>query len=562
MDKTVMKEIDRLKLIGTVSDDGRRTDPDLYAKAFGDALLFPTTEWSGTAFRRDAVLMKIDLAALGSEVTGVTASSTDFRTADGAVIPADQVEFRFVTPTFAHDSRRYIADCMDRRGPVLFNPYTNHTLITKVTVPADAKAGNYTATVTVSADGVEPLTFAMCLEVLPYTLPEVKDQSYQLELWTYPYSCERYYSGKTTKEYFGEDAIHNLPYIHLTGEADDALRSQLELYRKAGGRAITVTCVEDSWNSQTPDPYPSMIKWHCKNGVFSFDYTDFDKWVTMNMECGIDRQIKTFSVFGWGYRIVYINDDTGEVMIESPTPGSERWTEMWSAFIRDYMKHTLEKGWFDITYLSMDERAAEEIRQLLDLKDSIKTPDGRTFKTSIAVYRFNEDGLYDRVDDLSMLLSASRKDVIELADHRRELGLMTTGYTCGAACSALENDPYENEFQMLLTEALHLDGFLRWALDAFNADPIASSAHYKFAAGDIYLIYPDHRGEGMEAHSSHRFEKIAEGIRDVEKIRLIRRERPELVERIDEMLGAFGKHWVDKSETDDFMKNFYELVRS
>lgn len=58
------------------------------------------------------------------------------------------------------------------------------------------------------------------------------------------------------------------------------------------------------------------------------------------------------------------------------------------------------------------------------------------------------------------------------------------------------------------------DRFLRWAYDAWPADPVRDARHTLWPAGDCYLVYPG-------GNSSIRFEKLREGITDHEKIRLL-----------------------------------------
>ena len=62
------------------------------------------------------------------------------------------------------------------------------------------------------------------------------------------------------------------------------------------------------------------------------------------------------------------------------------------------------------------------------------------------------------------------------------------------------------------------DGFLRWAYDAWPADPVRDARHVLWPAGDTFLVYPG-------ADSSIRFEKLREGIVDFEKIRIVRQQR-------------------------------------
>ena len=63
--------------------------------------------------------------------------------------------------------------------------------------------------------------------------------------------------------------------------------------------------------------------------------------------------------------------------------------------------------------------------------------------------------------------------------------------------------------------ARRYDGFLRWAYDAWPADPVRDARHVLWPAGDTFLVYPG-------SQSSIRFEKLREGIVDFEKIRLLR----------------------------------------
>ena len=547
-------------LYAVISDVDFHTNPDTYESVLEKARLHPVDVFSDTAFRNDRVLCKLDVFSTDIPLHDVQAVISDFKTENRDVISSGCADIRFITPTFAHDAGIWIPDCIDTKEPIDMDRKTVRTLFLRMDIPESAAAGAYTAELTLSCREAAPLVFRLYVSVLPYTLPQRPDTPFRLELWMYPYSAERYYANIDTKQYFGED-VTRLPFIHLTGKADDALRSQLKLYASAGGKAITVTCVEDPWNTQTYDPYPSMIKWHHhEDDSFSFDYTDFDKWVRLNMECGVSAAIKTFSIAAWGNRVTYINDDNS-VSSEAPAPGSERWTKLWSSFLRDYMRHTEEMGWFDKTYISMDEREPEEIEAVLSLNDSIKNADGKSFKTALAVYRFDAAHLFDRIDDLSLALGMDEPLVKDIAQKRRLAGKTTTLYTCGPSCSALANEPYESEYSQLYTAKQQTDGFLRWALDSFNADPIASTAHRLFAAGDLYMIYPDHIGNGFEAHSSHRFEKIAAGIRDVLKIRVLADEKPECRERLAALLDSLGKESTDlHAEVRRVMNGVYRIA--
>jgi hypothetical protein len=85
------------------------------------------------------------------------------------------------------------------------------------------------------------------------------------------------------------------------------------------------------------------------------------------------------------------------------------------------------------------------------------------------------------------------------------------------------------------------DGFLRWALDSFNADPLNSTDHRLFAAGDIYMIYPDVKdAENPTAHTSVRFEKLAEGVRDIAKFNWLLENYPAYEKSLTRALENIG----------------------
>jgi hypothetical protein len=75
--------------------------------------------------------------------------------------------------------------------------------------------------------------------------------------------------------------------------------------------------------------------------------------------------------------------------------------------------------------------------------------------------------------------------------------------------------PVEGRWLGWYAAAHGYDGFLRWAYDAWPADPGRDARHVLWPAGDTFLVYPG-------GQSSIRFEKLREGIVDYEKLRLLR----------------------------------------
>ena len=493
---------------------------------------------TATAWQNDTVSVKFDLLTKGQTVTGVSALPGSFTNEKGEPLDG-KISVYFLKNVLAHDTGKYVPDVLfsDRAEELTASGVTS--VWVRIDTGADAKSGIYSGSITVrSSDPDVSVDMPLSIEVIGLRKP---DNNTALELWQYPYSSNRYYSGKSTEEYFGK-GIDGLWHTHLDPAYEAGLRSQLELYAAAGGNSVTVTVTEDPWNSQTPDPYPSMVKWIQKaDGTFTYDYTDFDYFVELCSECGINGRILAFSMADWANRITYYSEKRGRVVSESPVPGSKRWNTLWTGFLKDFMEHTKEKGWFERVHMAMDERPADVVETVLDAVESVRDENGNCFKTALAVFTFDTEYMFDRVTDLSLAIAMDPAKLEAITAHRRELGLVTTLYTCGAQCSALSNPPYESVYSIWYTAKMGADGLLRWAYDAFNADPLDTSEHRLFAAGDIYLIYPDVRGaEKPAAHSSARFEMLSEGVRDVTKLRWLRDNYPEFAEELNAALAGIS----------------------
>ena len=525
-------------LTAMAGDSNTHTKQEDYYALFDKITGKESTDLTAAAWLNDTANAKLDLLTAGQALTNVKVTVGDLTNTHGDRLDGRITPY-FIKTVLAHDTGKYIPDVLYSAEPFDLPSSSVASVWLQIETAADALPGIYTGTVTVTADGMKtPETLTLSVEVIGLARPE---GDIPFEIWQYPYSSNRYYSGKTTEEYFG-DGVEGLWNTHLDPAYEAGLVSQIEIYKKAGGTSVTVTVTEDAWNSQTPDPYPSMVKWiQNKDGTFTFDYTDFDYFVELNEKNGVTGNIMAFSIVDWANRITYYSERSGKVVSENLTVGSERWKKVWTAFLTDFMAHTKEKGWFDRTYMAMDERPADVVEAALDVIESVKDENGKCFKTALAVFTFDTEYLFDRVTDLSLAFAMTPSRLSTITEHRRRLGLTTTLYTCGAQNSALSNPPIESVYTLWYARQRGADGFLRWALDAFNADPLNSSEHRLFAAGDIYMIYPDLKNaKNPTAHSSARFEKLAEGVRDIAKFNWLMENYPDYEKSLTRVLEGIG----------------------
>ena len=100
--------------------------------------------------------------------------------------------------------------------------------------------------------------------------------------------------------------------------------------------------------------------------------------------------------------------------------------------------------------------------------------------------------------------------------------------------------PIEGRWLGWYTTAHKYSGFLRWAYDAWPADPMRDARHELWPAGDCFIVYPG-------GTSCIRFEKLREGIVDFEKMRILREKAAKstdksvqsLMQQLDEHLKVF-----------------------
>jgi len=115
--------------------------------------------------------------------------------------------------------------------------------------------------------------------------------------------------------------------------------------------------------------------------------------------------------------------------------------------------------------------------------------------------------------------------------------------------------PIEGRYIGWYAAAYGYDGFLRWAYDAWPADPMRDARHAIWPAGDTFLVYPG-------ANSSIRFEKLREGIVDYEKMRIVRALASASTDRkIKSQMQAFENHLATFVGDREYSKRNYDQRR-
>jgi len=390
-----------------------------------------------------------------------------------------------------------VADRILNSNTYTFNSKETRTLWLSVTVPQDAKPGIYKGEVNVkitSSNQTKELTLPYIINVSKHKLDAAKDWDFHLDLWQNPYSSARYYD----LEVFSKE--------HL-----EKIKPSMERLANAGQKNITTTLIYDPWNSQTFDKYDAMIRWTKKtDGSWHYDYTLFDRWVEYMHELGVSDYINCYSMIPWNLSFYYFDEATQQRQVLKANPSEKAYEDHWYPFLKDFAAHLKKKGWFKKTTIAMDERPMKDMQAAIGI---IKKADPN-FQISLAGYYHPE--LSDDIIDYAIpFYDTMAEDILA---SRKAKGYKTTAYTCCTEIfpNTFTSSGYHEPIYMIVnTIQRGFDGYLRWAYDCWNGNPLEDTRFGSWAAGDTYLVYP-------ENETSIRFEKLREGIQTVEKIKALR----------------------------------------
>lgn len=386
------------------------------------------------------------------------------------------------------------ADMIDSQIAMLsIEGQTSRPIWLSINIPSDAQAGTYTGTLTVTADDYTQ-TLPYAIKVVNHSLAAPKDWTFHLDLWQNPYSVARYYQVTPwSDEHFA------------------AMKPYMQMLADAGQKSITTTLINDPWNAQTYDIYGSMVQWKKKkDGTWEYDFSIFDKWVTFMMDLGVDKYINAYSMIPWNLKFYYFDEVSNSEKILMADPESPEYKAHWQPMLAKFAAHLKDKGWFDKTMIAMDERPEKHMLAVIDI-----------IKAADPGFRISMAGNYhaDLQADLLDYSIATYQDMPdETIQERKNKGMTTTFYTCCAEPfpNTFTSSPYA-ESTWLSWHALYKDygGYLRWAYNCWNADPLRDTRFRSWASGDTYLVYPG-------ARTSIRFERLREGIQDFEKVTTLR----------------------------------------
>ena len=478
---------------------------ELYMRCEVPALKQETEVWQATGWRGERLNAQM-LVWSPETQEQVRLHPTDLKSDSGTFIRKERMRIhlvRYLLSNFPYQATGFscnvtnataylLPDRLEKLERFTLPARTVRPVWLGIDVPDDAEPGIYSGEVQVQTTK-EQAKLRVQLQVQSMRLPKPRDWKFRLDLWQNPWVVASHFQVQPWSE-----------------EHKELLRTHLKLYAEAGGKYITTYTVHSPWSDNSYVLEGTMIDWvKTSSGSWRFSYSLFDQYVELAMEAGIDKAITIYTPIPWGHRFRYLDEKSGNYLYQEWAPKSEPFQDVWRVFLDDLKAHLMKKGWFKKTYLGINENPLEHtLAAVRVIKEHSKD-----WKITYAGDWHPE--LSPLLDDYSVVIP--REPSVKELQQRSARGLTTSFYVC---CNPprpnnfVFSTPVEGRYLGWYAAAYGYNGFLRWAYDAWPADPARDARHTLWPAGDCFLVYPG-------GNSSIRFEKLREGIVDHEKIAIL-----------------------------------------
>jgi hypothetical protein len=501
-----------------------------------------TKTWTATGWKGERLNTMI-LIWSADTIDQLRVSLNDLKTANGNVLGKNNLKtqlVRYVISNYPYATREVTCG----EGPVdkaylmpdrleTFDRFeipgkTVRPVWLSIDIPLTIAAGLYKGEIEIRSEK-QNFKLQLAIKVQNQSLPKPHDWAFRLDLWQNPWVIAEYYKVKPWSD-----------------EHTQLLKKHLKLYADAGGKYITTYAVHSPWADNSYMIEGSMIEWiKKKNGNWQFDYKIFDQYVQLAIDAGIDKAITIYTPIPWGDRFRFIDEATGNYITEQWQATSAIFKTNWNIFLTDLKKHLESKGWMTKTFLGINENAMEQTLS------AIKVIRDHSKQWKITYAGDWHEELTGLLDDYSCVFN--KEPSVKNVSDRFAKKQTSTFYICCTPSfpnTFVFSPPVEGRWLGWYTMAHNYDGMLRWAYDAWPADPVRDARHIYWPAGDSYMIYPG-------AESSIRFEKMREGIVDYEKIKLLKAKAirstdpalKKLLQELDQHLQVFtGEKEFDKEK--------------
>ncbi|GAA3611506.1 DUF6067 family protein [Flavivirga amylovorans] len=480
--------------------------------------------------------------ALGAKkpINHITAEISDFMSAKGDVISKSNFQKRVVKYHPVHRSRseyvwspklegivdegvsgtmapNVVGDALIETDTIDLKAYTAQPVWLTCHIPKNATPDTYKGTITVNSKAYGKKTFKIELVVSSPQLPDPDAYQFNLDLWLNPSAIAEYYN------------LEHWSDLHW-----NRIQEYLNDYASHGGKNIATTITHEPWHkpwlggatrSQVQFGYQSMVKWiKTKNGDWEFDYTIFDKYVTMATHTGITGAINAFSLtpFHTQQKIVYWDEVSQTQKSMELDITDKAYEDIWTQFLKHFKTHLQNQGWYERTFLGFDEKPEDILHNIMEIINAAAPeflnriviaghPEATVLAQNLSIsYMFFPEQALEHKAKVPVRATIAK---------RKKSGKQTTFYLCAepAHPNTLTYSPaVEARLIPWLALKYNTDGYMRWAYNNWTADPFKNPV-FLHSQGDDYYVYPGKDGP----ISSIRWELLKEGIEDYELYKIM-----------------------------------------
>lgn len=358
------------------------------------------------------------------------------------------------------------------------------------------------------------------IQVSDYTLTDIKDSDFYMDLWQHPCNWARIYD----VTYYGDEHMEII---------DNYMKGMSRL----GQRVCSLIISDYSWAGQrcykVEENHENLFELNIirvkkdEDGNILCDFTAMDKYLKIAQKYGILEEINIFGVLGnwdaydFGNPLTDYRDPVRVSYYDEKTRNFKYFSskEELRIYLNLVFKHIQELGLWEKTMIMSDEpnnpilfREAEKLLNEAagDKKISVKC--------AIHNQKFLEE--YGKnIKSVSLNTCELVNNISKIDEIKKIIANKGGNMTWFSCCFPqdlnifLKSPLIESRLIGWFTYYVGLDGFLRWAYGIWPGNVLkdASYKKEKWAAGDMFLVYPGKNGKPME---SIRLKNIVYGIQD------------------------------------------------
>lgn len=423
--------------------------------------------------------------------------------------------------------------------PMDLDSNRTHSIWITVALPLTADPGLYRGTMVVRAANVILARTPFSVRVLPATIPD--ERSLKVTNW--------FNVGDAASRQFYDAPQFSDAWWTLVENMANVMAD----YRQN----VVIT------------PLLDLISPHPENGVLTYDFSNFDRWVQTFQKAGVIGYIEGSHLLdrAGGYdgalTVRAFVMENGKLIRQELAPDDPRVEPYLTGFLTALNAHLTEKNWKSIYFQHiLDEphgasepayyaRVADLVHHNLPgvlTMDAIDASDIKEELKSNCDVWVPQLGRFD--------------DQMQIIRDRMQSGHDVWFYTC-----LFPNKRYLNrlmDYPLLKVRLLHwlnfrygFTGFLHWGWNFWTPEPVKDTQPVIDAntqllpSGDAFIVYPDRARKSV--FSSIRLEAMREGIEDYELLRQLQRKDPVAAEQIAQAaIASFTDYIRDP-------RNFREL---